>query len=309
MKSSDYDVAIIGGGPAGLEATLVLARTRKSIIVFDDSQPPRNGASHGVHNLLGLDGLRPAEIREIAWKQVAVYHSAERRREQVTSISKGDNNYFAVTGETGSSIRAKHVILACGYRDVYPTIPGFAECWGDSIIPCPYCDGYENRDRVWGVVASSARDAHHFPKLALNWTADVKLLLQPGVSLDPAYQDDLIASGIAVHAGAITHIHHRDGQVEGVSLATGEKIAVDTLLWVPPKEPVPLVGALADHLGLAVDDEGYVITDANQQTNVARLWAAGDVQNGRWALDAVYTAGTVANMIIRTWYSVADSSS
>ncbi|HEU4782410.1 MAG TPA: NAD(P)/FAD-dependent oxidoreductase, partial [Ktedonobacterales bacterium] len=302
MKNDLYDVAIIGGGPAGLEASLVLARTRKRIIVFDDPQPARNSASHGVHNLLGLDGLRPAEIREIAWKQIAMYQSAEHRRERVTNIGKADNDYFDVTGEIGSSIRAKHVILAVGYHDVYPAIPGFAECWGHSIIPCPYCDGYEHRDRVWGVVATSARDALHFPALAQNWTSDIKLLVQPDVSLDPVYQDNLIASGIAVHAGEITHIHHRNGNVEGVSLATGERIAVDTLLWVPPKEPVPLVRTLADQLGLAVDDEGYVITDDSQRTNVARLWAAGDVQNGRWALDAVYTGGTVANMIIRTWY-------
>lgn len=302
MKNSDYDVAIIGGGPAGLEATLVLARTRKSIIVFDDPQPPRNSASHGVHNLLGLDGFRPAELREIAWKQIAAYQSAERRYEQVISIGKAADAYFDVTSETGSSIRAKHVILAFGYHDIHPTIPGFAECWGDSIIPCPYCDGYENRDRVWGVVALSGRDAQHFPKLARNWTSNVKLLLQPGISLDPTYQDELTAFGIAVHQGEITQIHHRDGKVEGVSLATGEQIAVGALLWVPPKEPVPLVGSLVTHLGLEVDDEGYVITDDSQQTNVARLWAAGDAQNGRWALDAVYTGGKAANMIIRTWY-------
>src|SRR5690349_268178 len=156
MKDEQFDVAIIGGGPAGLEATLVLARTRKRIIVFDDPQPARNSASHGVHNLLGLDGLRPAEIREIAWKQIAVYQSAELRHERDTSIGREDNDYFAVTDKAGSSVRAKHVILAVGYRDVYPAIPGFAECWGDSIFPCPYCDGYEHRDQVWGVVASSA---------------------------------------------------------------------------------------------------------------------------------------------------------
>ncbi len=305
MLSNSYDVAIIGGGPAGLEATLVLARARKSIIVFDDPQPARNSASHGVHNLLGVDGLLPAKIREIAWQQIDMYQSATLRHEQVVSIEKietGGGGHYEVNGAAGTSVTAKHVILASGYHDIHPNIPGFAECWADTIIPCPYCDGYENRDRVWGVVASSARDAQHFPKLALNWTSAVKLLLQPGVSLDSAYLDNLIAAGITVHEGEITHIHHSGGKVEGVSLATGEQVAVETLLWVPPKEPVPLVRALVDHLGLELDDEGYVLTDSNQQTNVARLWATGDVQNGRWALDAVCTGGKAANTIIRTWY-------
>jgi thioredoxin reductase len=302
MQNNHYDIAIIGGGPAGLQAALFLARTRKKIIVFDDPQPPRNSASHGVHNLLGVDGLLPAEIREIAWKQIDVYQSAVLCHEQVTNITKADNDDFYVTGDKGTSLTAKHVILAFGYRDVYPNIPGFSECWADTIIPCPYCDGYENRDRVWGVVASSEREAHHFPKMVHNWTPHVKLLLQPGVSIESDYEADLIASGIPVHKGAITQIQHTGSKVEGVSLDTSEHIEVGTLLWIPPKKPVPLIHTLVENLGLQVDNEGYVKTDTTQQTNVNRLWAAGDVQNGRSALDAAYTGGQVAIMIIRNWY-------
>ena len=302
MQNNQYDIAVIGGGPAGLEATLVLARTRKRIIVFDDPQPPRNRASHGVHNLLGLDGLAPAEIRKIAWKQIAIYQSTELRHEQVTNIEKLDNGYFNVTGDKGTAISAKHVILAVGYRDVHPNIPGFAECWADTIIPCPYCDGYENRDRVWGIVAFTEREAQHFPMMTHNWTSHIKLLLQSGVSIDPDYQARLITSGIVIHQGNITKIHHRDGKVESVSLESGEMIEVGTLLWIPHKKPLPLIDTLVAKLGLDVDDESFVKTDDTQQTNLTNLWAVGDVQKGRWALDAVYTGGKVANMLIRDWY-------
>ncbi len=302
LKNDHYDVAIVGGGPAGLQAALVLARTRKKIIVFDDPQPPRNSASHGVHNLLGLDGLPPAEIRALAWKQIAVYQSAELRPERVTGITRGDAKLFGVTGDQGSTVMAKQVILACGYRDVHPPVVGFAECWADTIIPCPYCDGYENRDRVWAVVAASAHEAHHFAKLAQNWTADVKVILQAGVSLEADFEAELRAAGISVHRGQIVQVHHTRGKVEAVSLENGERLQAGNLLWIPPKEPLPLIQALVDSLGLEVDDVGFVKTNEAQQTNVDRLWAAGDVQNGRWALDATCTGGKVAQTIIRSWY-------
>ena len=92
------------------------------------------------------------------------------------------------------------------------------------------------------------------------------------------------------------------GKVKAVTLGTGEKIDVATLLWVPAKEPLPLVRSLVEDLGLTVDNEGYVITNDAQQTNVRRLWAAGDVQRGRWALDAICTGGKAAQTMIKTWY-------
>jgi thioredoxin reductase len=121
------DVAILGGGPAGLQAALVLSRTRKKIIVFDDPEPPRNAASHGVHNFLGLDGLLPTDIRKIAWKQIDKYDSAELRKEKIVNVNKKEDGIFVITDDDERSIRAKKVVLAVGYHDVYPDIPGFAE--------------------------------------------------------------------------------------------------------------------------------------------------------------------------------------
>src|SRR6185437_1579417 len=143
------DVAILGGGPAGLQAALVLSRTRKKIVVFDDPEPPRNAASHGVHNFLGLDGLLPADIRRISWQQIDRYSSAELRKNKIVDVRKNDDGLFLITDDNGTSINARKVILAFGYHDVYPDIPGFLECWADSIISCPFCDGYENIDRTW----------------------------------------------------------------------------------------------------------------------------------------------------------------
>ena len=161
-QNNIFEVAIIGGGPAGMQAALVLARTGKKIVVLDDPQLPRNAASHGVHNFLGLDGLPPAEIRRVAWEQIDRYNSAELRHERIVDIRRDDNRDFLVTNDQDDKVAARHVILAFGHHDVHPNIAGFAECWGDTIIPCPFCDGYENRHRTWGIVGSSAAEISSF---------------------------------------------------------------------------------------------------------------------------------------------------
>jgi thioredoxin reductase len=188
----------LGGGPAGLQATLVLSRTRKKVIVFDDPEPPRNTASHGVHNFLGLDGLLPADIRKIAWEQIDKYDSAEFRNEKIVNVSKeegevkgkgkgeDDGSTFIITSDTQTSaIKAKKVVLAVGYHDVYPDIPGFAECWAVTIISCPFCDGYENRDRVWGIVADSKIQLEWFTKMVQNWTSKIKVFMSPDIEIEP----------------------------------------------------------------------------------------------------------------------------
>jgi thioredoxin reductase len=298
------DVAILGGGPAGLQAALVLSRTRKKIILFDDPEPPRNAASHGVHNFLGLDGLLPTDIRKIAWKQIDKYDSAELRKEKIVNVNKEKEDViFVITDDNETSIRAKKVVLAVGYHDVYPDIPGFVECWADTIIPCPFCDGYENRDRVWGIVVNSKMELDWFPKMAQNWTSKIKVFISPNIEIKSSYQNELFKLGIPVYRGIITKVNHTNTKVESVSLESGENIQVDTLLWIPPVKPSQLIQRLVENLGLELDEQGYVKTDERQQTNVKGLFAAGDVQVGsKGALAAAYNGGMAATSIVHEWY-------
>jgi thioredoxin reductase len=295
------DIAILGGGPAGLQAALVLSRTRKKIIVFDDPEPSRNAASHGVHGFLGIDGLLPADIRKIAWEQIDKYGSAEFRVDKIVNVSKEeDNGIFIITSNSETSIK---VILAVGYHDMYPDIPGFVECWADTIISCPFCDGYENRDRVWGIVVNSKAELERLPKMVKNWTSKIKVIIMSlNIEIESSYQNELSKLDIPVYRGIITSVNHTNAKVKSVSLESGEKIEVDTLLWIPSKRPSQLIQSLVENLGLEVDEQGNVKTDQMQKTNVKELYAAGDVAGSMGALAAAYDGAKVATSIVHEWY-------
>jgi len=307
MTDNHYDIAIVGGGPAGLQATLILARLRKKIIVFDSPEPPRNGASHGVHNFIGLDGLTPAEIREVVWRQIDIYNSAELRVERVVDVRASEVG-FAVSGEAGSSITARHVILAMGFRDVYPDVPGFMDCWADTIFSCPFCDGYENRDRVWGLVIASQRALEHLPHLYPNWTSEAKAIFLPQVVLSDDVRARLTTQDIPVHEGEIVEIHHTNGKVNAITLSTGEKVEVGTLWWTPAEQALPLTQSIIANFNLEVDETGHIKTDASHQTTVEGLWAVGDVEgNPPSALGAAFAGSQAAYSIVRDGLKVVHS--
>ena len=285
-----------------MQAALVLARTRKEIVVFDDPIPPRNAASHGVHNFLGLDGVIPSKIRQIAWEQIDKYKSVELLQQRVVDIRHDSHSNFLVTTAEGNTINARQVILAFGYHDVHPDIPGFAETWGDTIIPCPFCDGYENRDRTWGIVGSTADEISSFPLMAQNWTAKIKVILATAVNLDAEYESQLLELGIPIHHGSITEIRHKDGKMSAITLDNGDRIDVGTLLWTPPEKKSPLVQNLIDNLGIKLNEYGHIATNEKQQTNIERLWAAGDVQGWTGAIESANAGGVAAFFIVHAWY-------
>ena len=301
----EIDIAILGGGPAGLQAALVLSRTRKKIIVFDTPEPPRNTASHGVHNFLGLDGLLPIDIRKIVWEQIDKYDSAELRKEKIINVIKEKDEKFVITSDNERSIRAKEVILAVGYSDVYPDISGFIECWGDTIISCPFCDGYENRDRIWGIVVNSKMQLDLFPKMIQNWTSKIKVFISPLIKIESSYQNELSKLNISVYRGIIIKVNYNGTKVESVSLESGENIPVDTLLWIPQVKPIQLIQRLIENFGLELNEQGYIKTDEKLRTNVKGLYAAGDVKGSSpiGALAAAYNGGIAATSIVHEWYN------
>jgi thioredoxin reductase len=305
------DIAIIGSGPAGMQAALIAGRARKQVVVFDDTKLPRNGASHGVHNYLGFEGLLPAQIRQKAWQQIEPYPNIQLRKDPVVDIvphengrDSQDSGRFLVTTATGATLVTSKVLLAVGIHDVYPDVPGFNECWPDTIIHCPFCDGYENKDRTWGIVCESAKSLNKFPLMAQHWTSKIVIILSPGIQIDSAYQQKLSDLGIPIHRALINRVHHTDGKVKAVDLDNGQRVEMGTLLWQPPTQVSPLIQILVDQFHLTLNKSGFVQCDSTQRTNIEGLWAAGEVAKGSVSGIEAAAAGSVAGFsIIRSWYT------
>ena len=246
--------------------------------------------------------MLPAEIRKQAWEQISVYKSAELRTERVVDV-QADEAGFAVLGETGTSVSAKHVILALGYRDLYPDILGFKECWGDTILACPFCDGYENRDRVWGLVASSPMALEHMPHVYRNWTSEARIILSPNLSITDEQRAALDAQRTPINIDEIVEIHHVSGKIEGVTLSSGERITVGALWWPPDEAPQPLTEKIIANFALERNDDGTIKTNDQYQTAIQGLWAVGDVNGWATALGAAHQASQAAYTIAHQWYA------
>ncbi|GAT67092.1 pyridine nucleotide-disulfide oxidoreductase domain-containing protein [Planomonospora sphaerica] len=287
-----YDVAIIGGGPAGLTAAMTLSRSLRRVAVLESPADPRNAGSHGVHGILGLDGVSPAEYRSRAWSDLARYGMAElHETEAVDLVPDPRGGGFEVVTEDGGPFWARRVLLATGMTDIIPELEGFRECWGASIIHCPFCSGWENRERAWGVVTADPEFARKAPRAFAAWSDDV-IVFTDGEA--PA--GDL---GVETVTGRIRGLRHDGGDLRAVELDDGAVVERGTLLWQLDQRPVPLVSRLAKDRGLALREDCYVKTDGSCRTSVPGLYSAGDtITETQGAIESAASGSTAAFQII-----------
>src|SRR5579884_1104221 len=217
----EFDAIVVGGGPAGLSAALVLGRCRRRVLVCDAGHP-RNEASGGVHGFFTRDCEKPEELRRIGREQLAPY-AVEFRSVGVKSISR-DGRGFEVKLAKGGKVRGRKVLIATGVRDVVPDIPGFREMFGKSVHHCPYCDGWEWRDQPVGVYARRQKGFGLALSLRTAWTGDVAIFSDGGAGLSSVQRAELKRFDIAVYESRVLRLEGKDGMLARVVLADGSSV-------------------------------------------------------------------------------------
>ncbi|MEW9700875.1 NAD(P)/FAD-dependent oxidoreductase [Paenibacillus sp. SI8] len=268
------DCAIIGGGPAGLNAALVLGRSRRQVVLFDDNKP-RNAVTHESHGFITRDGVKPAEFREIAHRDVAKYPSVQVKRERVTGVTQdgGNGGLFELQTESGETIQARNVILAAGLKETYPAISGFRDYYGKSLFSCPYCDGWELQDKQL-VVISENDHAFHMTKLVTNWSQDVVLCTNGSDSLTPEQRDKLASKGIPVYDQKIASLAGDNGLLTKVVFEDGTEVMRAGGFVTPGWSNAS--ASFAEALGCELNSLQGIVTDVLGRTNIKGVYAAGD---------------------------------
>jgi thioredoxin reductase len=263
-----FDVAIVGGGPAGLSAALMLGRCRRSVLVLDLGQP-RNRRSQALHGYLTRDGIAPSTLVEIGRQELQPY-GVDLRPVGVTAARLLDD-HCRVSLADGTEEEARYLLIATGVIDDLPAIPGFDECYGRSIFHCPYCDGWERRDRPLAAFGRGAEVAG----LALGlktWSADV-VACTHGSPLERRWRERLARNSIRTRLEPIARIEHADGALSCIAFASGEPLPREALFFATGQRPQ---SSLAITLGCTLNRRGTVKTGSLCDTNVPRVFVAGD---------------------------------
>jgi thioredoxin reductase len=269
-----YDVVVIGGGPAGLNGALMLARSRRSVAVID-AGAPRNRPAEGVHGLLGHDGIAPAELIERGRGEVRRYGGHVVTGEVIRAVRDGDG--FIVALADGRSVRARRLLVTTGLVDELPDVPGVRERWGRDVVHCAYCHGWEVRDRAIGVLASGPMSAHQ--ALLFRQLSDDVMYFSHTMPPNKEQAEELASRDIRVIDGEVASLEVVEGRLTGVRMHDGTVVGREALVVSP--RMVARAGFLSD-LGLRPTEHPsglgeHISVDPTGRTELPGVWAAGNV--------------------------------
>lgn len=291
-----WDVAILGGGPAGLSAALILARARRSVIVIDGGAP-RNAPAVAAHGLLGQEGVNPLELLEKGREEAASY-GARITQANVERASGSADGGFALELDDGSAVRAGQLLIATGVRDELPAVPGLVERWGRDVVHCPYCHGWEIRDQRIGLLATGPMSAMQ-ALLFRQWSERMQFFPN-GIEFPVDQLEKLRAVGVTIVAGKMGRVEVSDDQLTGVLIDDENRIELDALA-VPALTRARLDGLEGLGVELAENAAGVVlVADAAGHTSVTGIWAAGNVVNPGMQVSESAANGARVAMTINT---------
>jgi thioredoxin reductase len=290
METESYDVAIVGGGPAGLSAALVLGRARRRVVVVD-AGTPRNAPALHMQGFLSRDGMPPADLLRVARTEVRRY-GVEIVEDRVVDATAG----FALRLAAGRTIEARQVLLATGAADELPDVAGVPERWGRDLLHCPYCHGWEVRDQAIGVLGTGPGSVEH-AHLLRQWTDDV-ILFTHTAAVTAEERTTLEARGIAIVDGTVDRLVVSDDHLQAIQLADGRAVARDALFIRPAL--LAHADAPAAALGCELLAGGLVRADADGRTSVPGVWAAGNATNPRAQVITAAGEGSAVAIAINT---------
>jgi thioredoxin reductase len=290
-----YDVVVVGAGTAGLSAALVLGRSRRRVLLLDGGEP-RNAPSHASHGYFTRDGARPEELLEIGRGQLEPYPNVEYRAERATGVSGSDGS-FRVALEGGETASARKLVLATGVFDELPDRPGFLELWGKGVYHCPYCHGWEVRDKPLAVMAEGDEVLER-AVLIRNWSRDL-VALTDGSALGEGVRARLGGLDVPVYERRVARLEGREdgsGGLSRVVLEDGSSVEREGLFYAPPQRQR---SALAETLRCEVTAMGpaseVVKADPmTRETSVAGVYAAGDAGSPMQSIALASSSGATA---------------
>nr|WP_222931487.1 NAD(P)/FAD-dependent oxidoreductase [Xanthovirga aplysinae] len=292
VENKSFDVIIIGGSYSGLSAAMALGRSLRNTLVIDSGKPCNRQTPHS-HNFLTQDGKTPAQISTIAKQQVEAYETVKFYNGLATN-GKKRNEGFEIETASGETFFSKKLIIATGIKDIMPDIKGFSNCWGISVIHCPYCHGYEYRTQKTGIMANRGQ-AFHLASLVNNLTPNLTILTQGEADFDMEQIKKLKKHKIEIVENEISEIEHKNGQINNVIFKNGRKMNFDAVYAA-----IPFIqhSDIPNTLGCNLNEQGYIEVDPFQKTSVEGVFACGDNTTPFRSVAYAVSCGNIAGAIV-----------
>ena len=287
-----HDVIIIGGSYAGLSAAMALGRSLRNVLIIDSGLPCNRQTPHS-HNFITHDGETPAAIAAKAREQVSAYKTVHFV-DGLASSARKTNDGFAVTTQGGGEYESRKLILATGIKDLMPSIKGFADCWGITVVHCPYCHGYELRGVKTAIMANGDK-AVHLAALVSNLTDDVTLLTSGKQTLPAEQIEKLRANNIRIIESGISEIAHDAGQVKHIVYTDGTSEKYGAIYAAIPFEQH---SDIPRQLGCELTETGHIKVNELQQTTAGGVYACGDNSSMMRSVASAVYSGNLAGAVV-----------